>query len=84
MKKIFDQLARSGLLCDDMEAAIFAGDPPSMEKIVAEVLDNVVLSEAVIRGDPQSTLNEKRIARQCLAIGFLSAIAGTKEQETRL
>jgi hypothetical protein len=84
MRKLLDQLARSTLLCDDaMVAAIFSGDPPPMDEIVLALVIGAMDAEAVVRGDAQSTWNEKRIARQILAIGFLSAIACTKEQENR-
>jgi len=41
----------------------------------------VMDAEAVVRGDPKSTWNEKRIARACLAIAFLAAIACAKEED---
>jgi hypothetical protein len=82
MKSILDQLARSGLLVDDdMLAAILDGTPPPMENIILDVIFGVMDCEAVVRADPKSTWNEKRIARQCLAIAFLSAFACLKEQE---
>ena len=82
MKHILGQLARSGLLfADDMTAAIFAGNVPPIEEIVLAVLITCTDAEAVVRGDPKSTWNERRIARQCLAIAFLSAIACVREQE---
>ena len=82
MKSILDQLARSGLLFDDeMIAAILSGNSPSMEDVILDVILGVMDCEAVVKGDPKSTWNEKRIARQCLAIAFLSAIACLREQE---
>jgi hypothetical protein len=84
MKSILDQLARSGLLVDDdIVVAILDNNPPSMKVIVTELLVGVMDCEAVVRGDPKSTWNEKRVARACLAIAFLSAIACTKEEEIR-
>jgi hypothetical protein len=81
MRRILDQLARSGLLWDDdMVAAIFAGHTPLMEDIVLALVIGAMDAEAVVRGDPKSTWNEKRLARQCLAVAFLSAIASVKEQ----
>jgi hypothetical protein len=80
MKRIFDQLARSGLLLDDdMIAAIFDGTVPPIENIVFELLIGVMDAEAVVRNDTTSTWNERRIARQCLTVAFLSAIACLKE-----
>jgi len=82
MKRILDQLARSTLLWDDeMVAAIFAGNIPPLEDIILHVCIGVMDCELFVRNDKTSTWNEKRIARQCLAIAFLSAIACLKEQE---
>jgi hypothetical protein len=82
MKRILDQLARSGLLCDeDMVSAIFAGNMPPLEELALALVIGAMDAEAVVRGDPTSTWNEKRIARACLAIAFLAAIACLKEQE---
>jgi hypothetical protein len=85
MKRILDQLARSGLLVDDeMVAAIFVGNIPPLEEIVLALVIGALDAEAVVRGDPTSTWNHRRIARQGLALAFLAAIACTKEQETNL
>jgi len=82
MKRILDQLARSGLLWDDrMVAAIFAGNPPPIEDIVLAVVLGVMDAEIMVRNDATSTWNERRIARQCLAVAFLSAIASANERE---
>jgi hypothetical protein len=77
--EIYGQLARTGLLSDEMEAVILSGDAPPLEKIVLELMIGAMDAEAVVRGDPKSTWNEKRIARQCLAIAFLSAVAAAAE-----
>jgi hypothetical protein len=83
MNAILDQLARSGLLVDDdMVAAIFAGNVPPLEELVMALVIGAMDCEAVVKGDPKSTWNERRIARACLTIAFLAAIACTKEQET--
>jgi len=85
MKKILDQLARSGLLYDDaMVTAIFAGDPPPMEDIVLALVIGSLDCEATVRGDATSTLNHRRIARACLIISFLGAIACLKHPEIAL
>lgn len=82
MKRILDQLARSTLLCDDeMVAAIFAGEMPPLGEIVLALVIGAMDAEAVVRGDTKSTWNERRIARQCLALAFLEAIACVKERE---
>lgn len=83
MKRILDQLARSGLLYDDdMTASIFAGKVPPMEELVLPL--TCIDAEITVRNDPTSTWNHRRIARQGLALAFLAAIACTKEQETNL
>jgi len=81
MRRIFDQLARSGLLWDDdTVTAILAGSVPPLEEVAFALVIGAMDAEATVRGDPTSTWNEKRIARQCLAVAFLSAIACVKEQ----
>jgi hypothetical protein len=81
MRRILEQLARSGLLFDDdMVAGIFAGNIPPLEEIVLMLLIGAMDAEAFVRADARSTWNEKRLARQCLAVAFLSAIACIREQ----
>jgi hypothetical protein len=72
---IHGQLARSGLLPDEMAAAILAGHKPPLEEVVTALIIGVMDAEAVVRGDAKSSWNERRIARQCLAVAFLAAIA---------
>ena len=85
VNEILGQLARSGLLFDDaMVEAILSGNLPPLNEIVLALVIGAMDAEAVVRGDPKSSWNEKRIARQCLAVAFLAAIACTKEQETNL
>jgi hypothetical protein len=82
VKAILDQLARSGLLWDDdMVVSIFAGDAPAIEEIVTALVVGAMDAEAMVRSDATSSWNDRRIARQCLAIAFLTAIACTREQE---
>lgn len=82
MKAILDQLARSGLLFDDdMVAGIFAGNAPVIEELVTALVVGAMDCETTVRNDSTSTWNERRIARQCLAIAFLTAIGCTREQE---
>jgi hypothetical protein len=81
MKRILDQLARSGLLWDDdTVAAIFAGDMPPVEEIVLPLIITCIDAEITVRNDSTSTWNHRRIARQGLAVAFLAAIACVKEQ----
>lgn len=66
---------------DDMVEAVLAGNMPRMEEIALALVIGALDAEAMVRGDAKSTWNEKRIARQCLAAAFLSAIACLKDQE---
>jgi hypothetical protein len=75
MKRILDQLARSGLLLPDDSAAILAGNTPPVEEIVMALVIGAMDAHAVIVGDPKSSWNEKRLARMALAVAFLSALA---------
>jgi hypothetical protein len=85
MKRILDQLARSGLLYDDeMTAAIFAGNVPPIEELVLPLIFTCADAEITVRNDPTSSWNDRRIARQGLAVAFLAAIACLIEQETNL
>jgi hypothetical protein len=81
MRRILDQLARSGLLFDDdTTAAIFAGNVPPMEEIVLPLIFACMDAEVMVRNDPTSTWNHRRIARQGLAVAFLAAIGCMKEK----
>jgi hypothetical protein len=56
MKRLLDQIARSGLLWDDdTVTAIFAGDTPPPENVVTDLVIGVMDCDAVIRNDPSST-----------------------------
>jgi hypothetical protein len=73
---IYSQLAHNtGLLPDDMAAAILAGNSPPREDVVLHLVIGALDAHAVVLGDPQSTLNEKRLARMALAVAFLGAMA---------
>ena len=73
---VIDQLAyNTGLLTDDLATAILAGDMPPVEQIVMELVIGAMDAHAVVVGDPQSTWNEKRLARMALAGAFLAAMA---------
>ena len=75
MNRILDQLARTGLLLDDLAKPILAGDTPPMEEILTALVIGAMDAHAVTVGDPQSTWNEKRLARMALAVAFVSALA---------
>ena len=76
MNNILDQLARNtGLLPDDLATAILTGGPPPVEEIVVALIIGCMDAHAVIVGDPESSWNEKRLARMALAVAFLSAMA---------
>ena len=72
---IFGQMAHSSLLPDEMAAAILAGRTPPIEDMVLHLAIGALDAHAVVLGDPQSTWNEKRLARMALAVAFLSAMA---------
>jgi hypothetical protein len=74
--KVLNQLARnSGLLPEDISAAILAGNTPPLKEIVMALVVTGMDAHAVIVGDPKSSWNERRLARMALAVGFLSALA---------
>ena len=76
MNNILDQLARNtGLLPDELATAILAGDMPPVEEIVVALIIGCMDAHAVIVGDPESSWNEKRLARMALAVAFLAAMA---------
>ena len=68
------QLARSGLLPDDLSAAILSGSVPPVEDIVTHLVICALDCHALTYGDAKSTWTERRIARQCLVIAFLTAL----------
>jgi hypothetical protein len=76
MNNVIDQLARNtGLLPDDLATAILAGDTPPVEDIVISLVIGAMDAHAVVVGDPESSWNEKRLARMALAVAFLAAMA---------
>jgi hypothetical protein len=76
MNNILDQLARNtGLLPDDLAAAILVGTTPPIEEIVMALVIGAMDAHAVIVGDSQSSWNDKRFARIALAVAFLAAMA---------
>ena len=83
MKRILDQLARSGLLLPDVATAMLAGNAPPIEDIVMALLIGAMDAHAVVVGDPQSTWNEKRLARMALAVAFLAAMATLVHAESQ-
>ena len=76
MKHILDQLARNSILLPDhLAKPILAGNTPPTEEIVMALVIGAMDAEALVRADSKSSWNERRIARQCLAAAFLSAMA---------
>jgi hypothetical protein len=75
MNDILNQLARSGLLLPDVGAAILAGNAPPLEGLVMHLIIGALDAHAVTIGDPQSSWNQKRMARMSLAVAFLAAMA---------
>ena len=75
MNSILVQLAHSTLLPDDLAKPILAGNTPPTEEIVMALVIGAMDAEALVRADSKSSWNERRIARQCLAVAFLSAMA---------
>jgi hypothetical protein len=73
--QVYDQLAHSGLLPDDVAAVILAGGVPPVEDLVLDLVIGALDAHAVMIGDPQSSPTERRIARLVLASAFLSALA---------
>jgi hypothetical protein len=76
--QIYDQLARTGLLPEGLSAAILAGDTPPLEDIVLNMLICSMDCHAMTECDVKSTWTERRIARQCLVIAFLTAILASQ------
>jgi hypothetical protein len=76
MNNLLKQLARNaGLLPEPLSAEILAGNTPPMEEILMALIIGAMDAHAVVVGDPQSTWNEKRLARMALAVAFLAAMA---------
>jgi hypothetical protein len=72
--KIYDQLARSGVLPDDLSESILSGVVPPLEEIVMPLVICSMDCHAMTDCDSKSTWTERRLARQCLVIAFLTAI----------
>jgi hypothetical protein len=81
VKNLLVQLAHSTLLPDDLAKPILAGDTPPVENIVMAVVIGAMDAHAVVVGDPQSSWNDRRIARLMLAATSLSAMAVLGEAE---
>jgi hypothetical protein len=75
--QILNQLVRNtSLLSSTVVASILAcNNEAPLDKIVMHLLIAALDVESMIALDSDSTLNEKRIARQNLAVAFLSALA---------
>ena len=79
--RILKRLAESGLLFDSLAEQILSGVMPPIEDILVDLVDGAMDCHAVTVGDPKSTWNEKRIARQCLAVAFLMALVSCGEDD---
>jgi hypothetical protein len=77
---VYDQLARPSLLPESMSETILAGLPPAGDAVMALVVGSIDYA-ATVEGDPTSTMNERRIARACLSIAFLTALASPRAIE---
>jgi hypothetical protein len=76
MNNLLKQLARNtGLLPEPLSAEILAGGTPPVEDVVRHLVIGTLDAHAVIAGDPESSRNDRRIARLMLAVAFLSAMA---------
>ena len=78
--QIYGQLARSGLLPDDLARVILAGNVPPLEDIVMNLVICSLDCHAMTDCDSKSTWTERRLARQCLVIAFLAAILATQSK----
>jgi hypothetical protein len=78
---VYRQMARSTLLPVEMSATILAGDLPPAGDVVNALVISSLDCEATVSGDPQSSLNEKRIARACLTIAFLTALSSFEHKQ---
>jgi hypothetical protein len=77
--QIYDQLARTNLLPGEQSAQMLAGSMPGFGEIVIALLIGAMDAEAVIACDPQSSWNERRVARLCLILAFLLGVAVAKD-----
>jgi hypothetical protein len=76
MTKILSQLARNtGLLPENLSAAIMTGDPPPLEEIVLHLVIAASDGCAVVLGAAESSKPERCVAHLGLAAAFLGALA---------
>jgi hypothetical protein len=82
---IYSQVARTGLLPDDLATAILADQAPPIEEIVLQLVITSWDAYAVVLGATESSKTERCIAHLVLAAAFLSAMAvvGDGEAENR-
>ena len=67
------------LLPESLSDAILTGVVPSKSDVIHHLIVTAVDAEAVVAGDPESTWNERRLARQALAVAFLVALVCGKD-----
>ena len=73
--EILKQLAQSSLLPADLRAEIRLGINPPLSEIALPLIMAVLDSYAFVENDVRSSWNERRIARQNVALAFLLALA---------
>src|SRR5258708_3029579 len=72
---IYRQLAlNTKLLPDHLSASIIAGKSPPLADIILALVISCLDCEAAISSDKVSTWNERRLAREILAVSFLTAL----------
>jgi hypothetical protein len=88
MNNIYDQLARTGLLPGELSTRVLAGRLPPLEELALPLVICSMDAEALIAADKYATLNERRIARQLLAVSFLAGLllqgTGSEPQGVRI
>ena len=63
------------LLPESLRDGILTGVVPSQSEVVRHLVITAVDAETMVANDPKSTWNERRLARQALAVAFLAALA---------
>jgi hypothetical protein len=79
---ILIQLAHTPLLSSAMASAILDGEKPALNEVVLALVISSMDCAAMTINDPDSTLFDRRLARQMLASAFLSALACVTDSPT--
>ena len=80
MNNIMDQAARSELLSSEMSKAILAGDDKQLLEVLSELVMACSDAHALLIADSSTTMNERRLSRQLLAVAFMVALCGERNQ----